>query len=101
MKEYILGSTAIILAIECGIITIKKHTTATQDLIFTATSIQAYIEDETNYSNSGTCLYNCPGSTKEIACKLLAVDERYTHVSAVGDIVLNTSTDNPQNEPIL
>lgn len=102
MKKYLLGFAAVVFSIGFNAFTIKKHSlTSSTDLIFFATSTCANVGDPTKYDAAGTSLYSCPSTTKIIACKLLSVDDRYTHVNALGHIVLNTTTDNPQDEPLL
>lgn len=85
----------------------KRSFTSSTDLIFCATSTCANVEDETKYSSCCTSQYICPSTTKIIACKLLAVDDKYTHIDAEGCVVLNTGTPgvvsagNPDGEEIL
>lgn len=103
MKKYLLGFSAIVLAIGFSAFTKPvKPAFATHFFKFMGDpTISSQVLDLTKYTEENPS--TCPSST-EIACSITVIGEAFSHTVVDGDDtqeVLNTSTNNPDNESIL
>jgi len=105
MKKYFFGISAIVLAIIFSAFTSKPKPSTVTDLVFIGSpTVQGNVQDLTKYQEFGTHVsgYTCANNLPDqAACKLLNVDEKYTHDDGTGTEVLNTTAvgGNPDNEP--
>jgi len=97
MKKYLLGFTAVALAVVFSSFT-KPFVSYTMKL--TVSPIAANrVNTETNWKDNGSLYGICSGTQQDLACTITA-DEKYTH-DVSGVQVLNTSGDTPAGEAFL
>jgi len=105
MKKYFFGLSAVVLAIAFSAFTSKPKPATVTDLVFKGSpTSQSQVQDLTKFVENGQHAsgFNCSsGLTDQAACKLIAVDIKYTHEDGDGNQILNTTATggNPDNEP--